>query len=565
MTVKQVSTQKILHLFGYFILLGIITFLVFQRHQNTGFFNWRSKMWADPVGYYVYLPAFIIYNFDAAEFPEKITEKTGEGFIINEKGKIITRYTCGVALLQAPVFLGVHLIVGLTGQEQDGFSGIYHLVSSLAAILYSFFGLLLLWHFLLYYFNKWITFFSILTVFFGTNLLYYTIDATGMSHVYSFFLFALLLLLSKLFFAENKKQKKTGYFILISLVSSLIVLVRPTNIAFVGLVFLLDTTSWKDLKIRVTQVFTFKNVFIFAISTFLIFLPQLLYWKYSSGSFVTDSYQGYGFTNWESPEIIKFLFSTNNGLFTYNPIYFIILIGLVFMIIKKQKTGIYILGLFVILIYVFSSWFVFSFGCGFGSRNFVEYTTLFALPVGYLYSKFLKRNIFKWLIVIPLVISAVYVNVKLTSAYNKCFMDGDWNWEEYRFLLNSKKYNQSFKFEPPLVLGRTQEFSESLRIRTDKISKVNFRRAIIEVETRIFEKETSAIIVFQISTPDTLLYWNGINMVERIPENELGVIKKIKGDFWLPRHYTIESEMSAFVWNIGLDSLEISKIKFHLE
>lgn len=522
-------------------------------------------MWGDPVGYYVYLPASVIYNFNAAEFPEKITEKTGEGFTVNKQGKIITRYSYGVAVLQAPVFLLIHLIAGINGEKQDGFSGIYHLVSSFSAILYSFLGLLLLWHFLQGYFNKLISSLTILTLFFGTNLLYYTIDGTGMSHIYSFFLFALLLILSKFFFKEIRQRKKMIYFFLISLVSSLIILIRPTNIAFVGLVLILDSNSWNDLKMRFVQVFSIKNNIILAISFFIVFLPQLLYWKYASGSFITDSYQGYGFSNWASPKIVEFLFSTNNGLFTYNPIYFIILIALVFMIIKKQKNGIYILGLFIILIYVFSSWFVFSFGCGFGSRNFVEYTTVFVLPVGFLYRNYLKRNVFKWLIVIPLVISSVYVNTKLTSAYNKCFMDGDWNWEEYRFLLNSKKYNQAFKFEPPLLLGHKKEFSEPLRIRTDTISKVNFRRAIIEVETRIFDKEAAASIVFQISTPDTLLYWNGINMVDQISENEMGVTKKIKGDFWLPRHYTIESEMSAFVWNIGLDSLEISKICVHLE
>ncbi len=350
MTAKQRNVRKILQLSAYVILLGIISFLVLQRHQNTGYFNWRSKMWGDAVGYYVYLPATFIYDFDAAKLPEKITEKTGDGFIINEQGKIITRYSCGVAILQAPVFLGVHLFAGLTGEEQDGFSGIYHFVSSFAAIIYSFLGILLLWHFLQGYFNKWISSLTILTLFFGTNLLYYTIDATGMSHVYSFFLFAFLLVLSKLFFTENRQRKKIIYFILISLVSSLIVLIRPTNIAFVGLVFILDCNSWNDLKLRFIQVFSIKNIIILAISLFIVFLPQLIYWKYASGSYFTNPYKGYGFTNWASPKIIEFLFSTNNGLFTYNPLYFLILFALVFMIVKKQSF--YLRFFFLVCVFV---------------------------------------------------------------------------------------------------------------------------------------------------------------------------------------------------------------------
>lgn len=556
--------RRISSFIGIIALLTVISLLVFQRHQNTGFFNWRSKMWGDAVGYYIYSPALFIYDFDASKLPEKITEKTGEGFVINENGKIITRYSCGVAILQAPVFLVVHWIAGLTGQEQDGFSGIYHLVTSFAAILYSFLGILLLWRFLLYYFNKWITFWAILTVFTGTNLLYYTIDATGMSHIYSFFLFALLLVLSKLYFSGNE-TKGTKYFILISLVSSLIVLIRPTNLAFIGLVFLLDVRSGNGFITRLRQVFTPLNIFILVISVFLVFLPQMIYWKYSFGTILTDSYAGYGFTNWTSPKIKEFLFSTNNGLFPYNPLYFVMLTALGFMIVKREINGWFILSVFIGLIYIFSSWFIFSFGCGFGSRNFVEYTTIFALPLGYFYQNFLKRSIIKWLIVIPVIVIAVYVNTRLTVSYNKCFLEGDWDWEEYSYLLKLKKYDQVFVFNPVEELDCHKEFSDPVRIAMDTISRVNFRRAIVELDTKIFDNDNNAHMIFQIATPDTTIYWNGIKIIDQFKENELGAMKRVTFDYWLPRRYTINSEISSFVWNMNKDSLQVSRIKIHLE
>lgn len=550
---------------GIIVLLALISLIVFHRHQNTGYFNWRSKMWGDAVGYYIYSPALFIYGFDALKLPDKITEKTGEGFIINENGKIVTRYACGVAILQAPVFLAVHWIAGLNGQEQDGFSGIYHLVSSFAAILYSFLGILLLWHFLQNYFNKWISALTILTVFAGTNLLYYTIDATGMSHVYSFFLFTLLLVLSKKYFSEIENIQRLKYFTLISIVSSLIVLVRPTNLVFVGLVFLLDIRTWQDFIIRLRQIFTPVNIAIVVISFLLVFLPQMIYWKYSSGSMITNSYAGYGFTNWASPKIKEFLFSTNNGLFTYNPLYFIVLAAVGFMLVKKEINGWIILAVFIGLIYVFSSWFIFSFGCGFGSRNFVEYTTIFALPLGYFYKNFLKRNFIKWVIVIPVIAGAVYVNVKLTSSYNKCFLDDDWDWKEYGYLMKLQKYNQTFVFQPVVELGAQKEFSEPVRIAMDTISKLNYRRAIIEFDTKIFERENNAHAIFQITNPDTIIYWNGIKIADQFHENELGTMKRVKFDYWLPRHYSIRSEMSSFVWNMNKDSLQVFRIKIHLE
>ena len=64
MAVKQKIVENIIRYLAGIILLAVISILVFQRHQNTGNFNWRSKMWGDAVGYYVYSPAFFIYGFE---------------------------------------------------------------------------------------------------------------------------------------------------------------------------------------------------------------------------------------------------------------------------------------------------------------------------------------------------------------------------------------------------------------------------------------------------------------------------------------------------------------------
>ncbi len=558
-------SRLVIRFFSIIALLAVISLLVFQRHQNTGYFNWRSKMWGDAVGYYIYSPAAFIYGFDASKLPEKITGKTGEGFIINETGKIVTRYSCGVAILQVPVFLAVHWIAGFTGQEQDGFSGIYHLVTSLAAILYSFLGILLLWHFLQNYFNKWISSLAVLTVFTGTNLLYYTIDATGMSHVYSFFLFALLLVLSKKYFSETEFRSRLKYFIPLSIISSLIILIRPTNLAFVGLVFLLDIRTWQDFTARLRQVFTPANIAILVVSFFLVFLPQMIYWNYSSGSVVTDSYAGYGFTNWASPKIREFLFSTNNGLFTYNPLYFMVLAALVFMIVKKEMNGWFILAVFGGLIYVFSSWFIFSFGCGFGSRNFVEYTTIFALPLGYLFQHSIA--FLKWIrrFMIFITVLFVLINIKLVSAYDKCFLGKDWDLKEYSYYLKSRKLNKRTLYFKSELLTSTKEFSKGINVDLKNSALVNFRRAVVSVDAEIYSLNSEASIVVAIVSNDSTIYWNGYPLKSSYNFNKLGEKQRIIGDFWFPREFTTNSVLSAYIWNMNKDSLQVSRIKIHLE
>jgi hypothetical protein len=562
----NLNTLKNIHrIFIWTGILAVIIFLVFQRHQNTGHFNWRSKMWGDPAGYYVYLPAFFIYDFDGTKLPDNIIEKTGEGFTVDESGKIITRYTVGVAVLQAPAFLVVHAFAGILGQEKDGFSGIYHMVSALAAIMYSFLGLHFLWRFLRFYYSRFISFLTILTLFLGTNLLYYTIDATGMSHIYSFFLFSLLLYLSHLFFIEQDSRKSNWYFFFISLTSALIILIRPTNLVFVGLVFLLHVRSFDELFLRFRKVFTIKRILILVFLFVMVFLPQMLYWKYTSGSYITDSYEGYGFSNLASPQMVKFLFSTNNGLFPYNPIYILFIFSLLFMIRRKEPDGYYILFVFLGLIYLFSSWFIFSFGCGFGSRNFVEYTALFAVPVGYMFNH--VKNASGKIRYTVIIITAVFVliNIKLISAYDKCFLGGDWEWKEYSYFLKSRKYTERALYFNKEVLTSEKEFSKGINVNLKNSTLVNYRRATVSLNARIFQDSSDAMVVVSIISQDSTLYWNGVALKDDYNFENRGEKQRIKADFYMPRYYTTNSVISAYVWNIGRDSLQVSRIKIKLE
>ncbi len=561
---RQFMDNKKIRFFIWILVLSAISLLVIQRHQHTGFFNWRSKMWGDAAGYYAYLPAWIIYGFDASKLPENIVEHTGEGFTINEDGKIITRYTCGVAMMQLPFFTAIHVITGFTGNEQDGFSGLYHLVSSVAAIFYSFFGLLFLWTFLRNYYNRFVTSVSLLSVYLGTNLLYYTIDATGMSHIYSFFLFSALLMTSKLFWTEQVVVRRNLLFAVIVFLSSLIVLVRPTNLVFVGLVLILDIHSWDELTKRLKKVLSLHRIIIAATIAFLVFLPQMIYWKYSSGNYLTDSYEGYGFTNLTSPQILKFLFAANNGLLAYNPIYFIVLFALVYMIYKKQHNGYFILGVFLSLVYLFSSWFIFSFGCGYGSRNFVEYTAIFSLPLGYLFRDIQSRKIRYGRPISFIIIFFVLVNLKLTAAYDKCFLHHDWDYKEYAYFLQSRRYNKRIlRFKKEMV-PPSKEFSKTIRVNLKNTTLVNYRRALVSADVEIYGHDTEAALVLTIFSNDTTLNWNGHSLKHDYDFERSGEKQRLIADFWLPRNYTTDSEIVAYLWNYGKDSIQISNLRLHL-
>ena len=146
---KTLAKMKIWLLF---LFLGFTIFLSLNRHSRSGIQNYHSEIWADKAGYYIYLPSLLIYNFHTERMPTEIDKKTGNGFFI-EDGKIITKYTYGVALLQAPFFIVCHGVSKLFGFNDDGFSLPYHKAINISEVIYSFFSFLLLYFFLIRYLN----------------------------------------------------------------------------------------------------------------------------------------------------------------------------------------------------------------------------------------------------------------------------------------------------------------------------------------------------------------------------------------------------------------------------
>jgi hypothetical protein len=278
------------------------------------------------------------------------------------------------------------------GYKSNGFSEIYNRSVSVAGVLYMLLGLLFLRKYLQLFFTNTITNLALLSVFLATNLFYYAINDTGMSHVYSFALFSIYIYLVQLVFLSSKIT--FWKFFTLGLVAGLIILIRPTNILFLSIYFFLNINTKKDFFNKIRIITNFKTVAALSLGILLAFVPQFMYWKYIFGSMLNYSYENEEF-NWLNPQPLKTLFSTNNGLFLYTPFYFIIIFGLIFMMLKKIKGGLYIMLLCVLITYVFSSWWIFSFGCSYGARSYVEYLALFSIPIAYLYQYILSQTTIK--------------------------------------------------------------------------------------------------------------------------------------------------------------------------
>jgi hypothetical protein len=400
------------------LFLVFTIFLSLNRHNKSGIQNYHSEIWADKAGYYIYLPAFFIYNFDTKNMPTDIDKKTGNGFFIDHN-KIITKYTYGVSLMQAPYFIVCHSLSKFFGFNPDGFSIQYHKTINISAVLYSFFSLIILYFFLVRYLSKKTTIITLIFLYLGTNIFYYSIFDTGMSHIYSLFLFTCYLYLST-FIAEE--GRKVHYF-LFGLVIGLILVVRPINVLFLPVYLMFNSINASNIKNNIS------NYLLTFFVSFLVILPQLIYWKYAFGNYFQYAYAGESFSNILQPKLFHLWFSTNNGLFIYNPIMVFILISITYYFAESPKNSIIIGIYFLLLSYIFSSWHSWHYGCSFGSRPYVEYYSLFALPFGFFIQKLYAKSNAKTIVLFFIIICIIY-NQKLIFSYDGCWYGDSWDWTE---------------------------------------------------------------------------------------------------------------------------------------
>ena len=384
----------------------------------------------------MYLPATFQLGFDSKNYSYGFDSKHGDGFFIDRKNdKVITKFTCGLALLLSPFYCLGSIIDKIFSLNKFPYSNYYLFFISIGAAFYSTLGLFFLRKWLNYYVDTINSFLSIIIIFFGTNLYYYTLDESLMSHMYSFSLFSALLFGFKAFI-ETTKYK---YFILFCITLSLAVLIRPTNVFFVFIALFLDVNSIEKLKAKLLLLFRptyfFSGLLIFV----LIILPQLFYWKFAYGQYIIWTYKDEGFFKWNDPQFLVVWFSPKGGLFPYTPILILSLIFSVVMLIKKEMNAALILFTFFMTSYMCASWCnpYFGGGCTFGKRPMIEYLPIIMLPISYMikywksYPKIIRSIVFYSTIIL------IYYNQALFGAFNTCFWGDTWEWAKFGLLLKN--------------------------------------------------------------------------------------------------------------------------------
>ncbi len=430
------ETKKMRHSGTWFfyalfcVSLGLFWFF----HKDATKFNDRNELWSDRAGYYIYLPATWFYHFDVRRMPADLDLQTGGGFSLDSiHNKIDTKYTYGVALMASPFFVAAGLVSRIAGYDSEfGFSMIYMRMLGLAAVVYLMLGLWFLKRVLDEYFRAAVSFFVVTLIFLGTNLFYYSLIDGMMSHVYSFFLFSLSLFTVKKFLLS----RSYGWFVLLCVLLSLAILIRPTNIILGILCFGWDAATPAEWLQRIKRFLKPSYILCFLAILFVIFVPQLVYWKYLSGNWLHFSYRDEGFTNWRHPMIAQVLFSPVNGLVTYTPLVLFFMVGIGMMIFRNNRNGWLLAAIFIMVTLICSSWKMWYFGCSYGQRSFVEYYALLAIPFGsFINWVFNRRSFIVSGFLLFMVFLFVYHNLRYTVAlyrFERCYYGSTWDWDHYR-------------------------------------------------------------------------------------------------------------------------------------
>lgn len=405
---------------GYLAVMAAV-FFIWQKPYEAKWGDARKQVIAwDVAGYYAYLPMMFIEDDLQLEKPWAYdVSQIALGFPEHPSGSgRHQKFTMGMAYLYAPFFAGAHTYALATNpSEAHGFSKPYQIGIGLAGLLYPLLGLVLLRRTLRHYVPDAAISWALAAVFLGTNLFYYATYRGAMSHGATFMLGAAML-----YQADLWRRRETPWrLLLLGGIAGLIVLIRPVNIWIplaVGAMFALDGRLPRGLL-------TPKRLSAAVAVAVAVGLPQLMYWKASTGHWLVWSYGEEGFF-WKDPAWIQGLFSWRKGWLLYTPIASLMIFGF-WGLARKKPTWALILGLYLILhAYVTFSWWTWWYGGGFGSRPMIDAYALLVLPLAVWAQRMLEHPAVWWRNMnLALVVLLIGWNLVQTLQYSNEFLHYD--------------------------------------------------------------------------------------------------------------------------------------------
>lgn len=402
------------------VLIIFIAFCVFAFNNK----KWQKEevLCYDSMIYYTYLPATFIYHDLSLDFIFDLPPTLANN-IWHEKlngNKNYLKMTSGVAILCSPFFLIAKYIHTSDGQYKYGFGSKFQLSIVFAALFYFLIGLIYLRKTLLLFFDDKVTSLVLVIVSLSTNLFYYTVFESGMSHVFTFSMVSIFLFYS---IKWNHDDFKVKSLILLSIVAGFITLIRPLD-GIICLFPLLYNKTGVSFQQKMKAVYSKPSTLFLAFCCFLLpCIPQLVYWKIQCGSYLFYSYgQEHFFL--DKPHVFEGLFGFRKGFFIYTPVMLLLVPGLIIVYNKNKNLFLTFLLITAIFIYLTFSWWCWWYGGSFSARTLIDFYALFAIIIGY-FIDIIIRNKFTFILCLAFILASIVLNIIQSFQYDKGFLHYD--------------------------------------------------------------------------------------------------------------------------------------------
>ncbi len=372
---------KLIKNFNPKLIIALTIIAVTWINFNITFWQSKKVIDHDVAFYYSYLPATFYYKDISQNFlKDTVNQNIENKYFAPPKtanGDYVFKSTIGMALSYFPFFTAAHFFAQTFNYEVNGYSEPYHFAIQFSSLIYFILGLIFLTKILQLYFPNNIVSATLFVITFGTNALYYLTVGGGMSHAVNFGL------ISCFIYYTIKWHQKVSLkrALLIGLIGGMVTLIRPINILVFLFFLLYNVKSFKGFSQKIKFFLKYKfRVLIIPITGFLIFLPQLFYWKFQTGSWFFNSYVGEHFF-FNHPHVFYGLFSFRKGWLIYTPVMAFALIG-IYTQYKAMKEFFYpVIFLVVIYVYVAFSWWCWWYGGSYGQRALIDIYPVLALPL----------------------------------------------------------------------------------------------------------------------------------------------------------------------------------------
>lgn len=434
----------------YVTLLVCLTLVISKLNHQRGMGPYSNIAW-DVFGYYLHLPATFIYHdpgIEHREWLDTILRKYNPTpalyqVVPGKDNRMVNVYPIGLAVIYSPGFFVAHICAKISGADADGFSLPYQWAVILTSILWACMGTLLLRKILLQFFGERLTSLLVVVVILGTNYYFHAGFDGVMPHNFMFALNCMIILLTIKWHANHKLKHAVamGFCLALTTIS------RPTELIWILVPLLWGVKDIETLNEKIRTLFKFwPQLILFGLTMFLVGLPQLLYWKYTTGMWMSNNHvEGFSF---KDPYTFQFLFSYKKGWLVYTPVMVLAIAGLVMLCVKKSYVQYACLFFFIVNIYVLSSWECWWYAASFSQRSLVESYPIMAIPLGFMLSFLWRKTAFTRIFLIGFVGFCFVLNLFQT-------------WQILNGILHSELMSKAYYWR---IFGRTEVKPEDVAL-----------------------------------------------------------------------------------------------------